>query len=99
MISDVLSEAAVEIRQYLDSENTKQCYTGSIRNEIESLLSAMDDVRKKLDSPPDQDLISQIRESFEFQEWLRRKGILHILRRKGLLHILRDRKGGDDNNA
>lgn len=49
MVSDVLSEAAHDIREYL--RTMPQVYA-SIRPELERLLSEMDSIRIFLDTPP-----------------------------------------------
>ena len=50
MISDTLSDAAHEMRVYLD--NYPEAYAGLMRLRIETLLMAMDTVRTDLDTPP-----------------------------------------------
>lgn len=49
MISDTLSDAAHEIRQYL--ENYPDVYAG-MEDKITSVLMAMDALREELDTPP-----------------------------------------------
>jgi hypothetical protein len=48
-ISDVLFESAIEIRKYL--ENLPEMYE-DVRGEVDDLLSRMDALRAKLDTPP-----------------------------------------------
>jgi hypothetical protein len=48
-ISDVLFESAIEIRKYL--ENLPEMYE-DVRPEVDDLLSRMDALRAKLDTPP-----------------------------------------------
>lgn len=52
MISDVLSEAAQEIRNYLHDETFAQIYTDELRARIEELVRDMDAIRVSLDTPP-----------------------------------------------
>lgn len=52
MISDTLSNAAVEIRNYLKHPATTGCYTGETRQRIEKLLAEMDALRIFLDTSP-----------------------------------------------
>lgn len=49
MISDTLSDAAAEIREYLTQY--PQVYAGQLDN-IVALLAAMDHLRRILDTPP-----------------------------------------------
>jgi hypothetical protein len=53
MISDVLFEAADEIRRYL--REFDQCYPkgSDVEIEIQSLLKKMDTLRLELDTPPE----------------------------------------------
>lgn len=48
-ISDVLFESALEIRKYLES--LPEMYE-DVRSEVDDLLSRMDALRAKLDTPP-----------------------------------------------
>jgi hypothetical protein len=48
-ISDVLFESSIEIRRYL--ENLSDMYE-DVRAEVDDLLSRMDVLRAKLDTPP-----------------------------------------------
>jgi hypothetical protein len=48
-ISDVLFESSIEIRRYL--ENLPEMYE-DVRAEVDDLLSRMDGLRAKLDTPP-----------------------------------------------
>jgi hypothetical protein len=48
-ISDVLFESSIEIRRYL--ENLSDMYE-DVRAEVDDLLSRMDVLRVKLDTPP-----------------------------------------------
>lgn len=53
MISDTLSDASAEIREYLSNPATARCYTEpEVRKEIDGVLEHMDRVRKLLDTPP-----------------------------------------------
>jgi hypothetical protein len=52
MISDTLSDAASEIRRYLNDETFARHYTGQTRTEIETLVAEMDRTRVILDAPP-----------------------------------------------
>ena len=52
MISDVLSDAASDIRDYLDHPVTGECYGSAIRGDIQHVLDQMDRVRRLLDTPP-----------------------------------------------
>jgi hypothetical protein len=52
MISDVLSDAYDQIREYLDSPEFDDTYSGSLREEIERLVREMDRIRALLDRPP-----------------------------------------------
>jgi hypothetical protein len=54
MISDVLSDAAADIRDYLAKPATQDCYQGELRDRINRLLAEMDAVRIYLDTSPDQ---------------------------------------------
>ena len=51
MISDVLSDAAAEIRAY--QRGLPEVYGKRWHAEIEAVLAAMDALRVKLDAPPD----------------------------------------------
>ena len=50
MVSDTLSDAAHDIREYL--RRMPDVYEGKTRDEIQTLLTHMDRVRVKLDTPP-----------------------------------------------
>jgi hypothetical protein len=50
MISDVLYEADLEIRRYLDE--LPKVYDGPIKPKIERLLQDMESIRIELDTPP-----------------------------------------------
>ena len=50
MISDVLSDATVQIQRYLDQDDT---YAGLILNDIKALQAHMITIRTRLDTPPD----------------------------------------------
>ena len=52
MISDVLADAAHEIREYLDDPTYSQMYAGKLRVEIEQVVAAMEALRETLDQPP-----------------------------------------------
>lgn len=53
MISDTLSDAVAEIREYLDHDGPfASCYQGPVRERIERLVEEMDAVRRVLDTPP-----------------------------------------------
>jgi hypothetical protein len=52
MISDVLSEASRQIREYLDDPTYSQTYRGKLRLDIERVMAAMESLRAKLDRPP-----------------------------------------------
>jgi hypothetical protein len=52
MISDVLSEACHQIREYLEDPVYNDMYSGKLRDEIERIVSEMDRLRAKLDQPP-----------------------------------------------
>jgi hypothetical protein len=49
MISDVLSDAIASIRAY--QRNFPDCYD-DIKSEIDSVVSVMDGLRQKVDTPP-----------------------------------------------
>ena len=51
MISDVLSEAVADIRDYLADPITADCYT-TVRGRIDALVADMEAVRVILDTPP-----------------------------------------------
>jgi hypothetical protein len=51
MISDVLSDAVAQIKDYQEHPGTKDCYTG-IEAEIANVLFVMDSLRMILDLPP-----------------------------------------------
>jgi hypothetical protein len=53
MISDVLFEAADEIRRYLRDFAKAYPKGGDIEIEIQSILEKMDSARIKLDTPPE----------------------------------------------
>lgn len=55
MISDTLSEAVDDIRRYLDDPVFADVYSGDIRQQIETTVSAMDATRVMLDTPPGYD--------------------------------------------
>jgi hypothetical protein len=52
MISDVLSDAILQMRGYLEHSATRGCYTGEIRARIIALGNEMEAVRVILDTPP-----------------------------------------------
>jgi hypothetical protein len=52
MISDVLSEAHQNIRNYLDDPIFAEAYSGELRAEIERVMDAIEALREKLDQPP-----------------------------------------------
>lgn len=52
MISDVLHDAARDVRAYLDDPAFRGVYTGETRARIEAALVAMDAARELLDTPP-----------------------------------------------
>ena len=51
MISDVLSDAAASIREYLEHPATERCYD-RVRIRVEDVLGQMDALRRVLDAPP-----------------------------------------------
>lgn len=52
MISDVLSDAAHDIRDYLEHPVAGACYGSAIRDDIQHVLAQMDNLRRILDTPP-----------------------------------------------
>jgi hypothetical protein len=52
MISDVLSEACLQIQSYLDDPVYAEIYSGKLRAEIEHVMAEMESLRQKLDRPP-----------------------------------------------
>jgi hypothetical protein len=51
MISDVLSDASADIKEYLDNPVYDEWYDHETRDEIEAVVAAMDALRHKLDAP------------------------------------------------
>lgn len=69
MISDVLSDAVAEIREYLDHKSPfPSCYQGPVRERIERLVAEMEAVRIVLDTPPSAAVVEQA----EFRSWVGR---------------------------
>ncbi len=54
MISDVLSEACLQIRSYLDDPVYTQIYSGTLREEIERVMAEMQSLLERLDRLPPQ---------------------------------------------
>jgi len=52
MISDVLSDAAARITEYLENPATKECYQGRDLLLIQEVLTTMNIVRERLDTVP-----------------------------------------------
>jgi hypothetical protein len=52
MISDVLHEAVVEVRRYLEDSTYENVYKGDMRVRIISLVSDMEKIQVELDTPP-----------------------------------------------
>ena len=52
MVSDTLSDAVLNIRDYLDDPAFDDVYKDQTRLEIESLCVLMDMIRRKLDTIP-----------------------------------------------
>ena len=52
MISDTLSDACHQIREYLEDPVYSAMYSGKLRDEIERVVGEMDRLRAKLDLPP-----------------------------------------------
>jgi hypothetical protein len=53
MLSDVLSESADRMQYYLTHPTFRSIYEGPIRQEAEEILSRMEALRIKLDTPPE----------------------------------------------
>jgi hypothetical protein len=54
MISDVLSEAYLQIQSYLDDPVYAEVYSGELRAEIERVMGEMQSLRERLDRLPPQ---------------------------------------------
>jgi hypothetical protein len=57
MISDVLSRAVVELREYLNGESFSGNYSGKVRERIKNLVQEMDSVRVQPDTAPRRELL------------------------------------------
>ncbi len=68
MISDVLSDAANGIRNYLADPAFARCYQGALRDEILRVLAHMDRVRQHLDTPPARSVPDERHENWETVE-------------------------------
>lgn len=87
MISDILSEAVSSIRQYLQESTYTDTYSGSLRVDIIGVVSVMEAMRIRLDTPAD--VVVSEGQTVMIQSDNNRKNIIAVKMQNGKLETIK----------